>query len=240
MANEEIEISELEYTEEVAPDNLIPIESATDTKATSLQVLRDWFKSFFVSKTGDEDIGGKKTFTNEIIGNANIYQTAGQLRIVQGKYGAILRNDGDKLYFLTTAENDPYGSWDSTKVSCRFNLIEGSFESKSTDAIQSVITTTGIQKAGNGYLRMGNGIIIQWGQMSASSTQITFPIAFSNTNYQFVDYTSISQDSNTLTMHPIIYNNHKTTTGIVVKVGQYGTNAKTDSNYTHNWIAIGY
>ena len=65
MANEEIEISELEYTKEVAPDNLIPIESATETKATSLQVLRDWFKSFFISKTGNETISGEKTFQDK-------------------------------------------------------------------------------------------------------------------------------------------------------------------------------
>lgn len=42
MATEEIEISELEFTEELASDNLIPVEGLTDTKATSLQKLRDW------------------------------------------------------------------------------------------------------------------------------------------------------------------------------------------------------
>ncbi len=42
MATEEIEISELELAEELAPDNLIPIESLTDTKATTLQKIRDW------------------------------------------------------------------------------------------------------------------------------------------------------------------------------------------------------
>lgn len=42
MATEEIEISELEFTEELASDNLIPVEGLTYTKATSLQKLRDW------------------------------------------------------------------------------------------------------------------------------------------------------------------------------------------------------
>lgn len=42
MATEEIQISELEFTEELASDNLIPVEGLTDTKATSLQKLRDW------------------------------------------------------------------------------------------------------------------------------------------------------------------------------------------------------
>lgn len=62
MATEEIEISELEFTEELASDNLIPVESSTDTKATSLQILKNWLSSFFVGKTGNEDVGGTKNF----------------------------------------------------------------------------------------------------------------------------------------------------------------------------------
>ena len=66
MANEEIEISELEFTEELAGDNLIPVESSTDTKATSLQILKNWLSSFFVGKTGNDTINGVKTFTSEV------------------------------------------------------------------------------------------------------------------------------------------------------------------------------
>ena len=66
MAENEIEISELEFTQELAGDNLIPVESSTDTKATSLQILKDWLLSFFVGKTGNETIGGNKTFTSPI------------------------------------------------------------------------------------------------------------------------------------------------------------------------------
>lgn len=67
MATEEIEISELELAEELAPDNLIPIESLTDTKATTLQKIKEWLSSFFVGKTGDETISGTKTFTSRQI-----------------------------------------------------------------------------------------------------------------------------------------------------------------------------
>lgn len=66
MATEEIEISELEFTEELASDNLIPVESSTDTKATSLQILKNWLSSFFVGKTGDEHIYGGKIFSHTI------------------------------------------------------------------------------------------------------------------------------------------------------------------------------
>lgn len=71
MATEEIEISELEFTEELVSDNLIPVESATDTKATSLQILKNWLSSFFVGKTGNETIGGVKTFTSSPIYSMN-------------------------------------------------------------------------------------------------------------------------------------------------------------------------
>lgn len=69
MATEEIEISELEFTKELASDNLIPVESSTDTKATSLQILKNWLSSFFVGKTGDEAIEGYKTFKDGLLSN---------------------------------------------------------------------------------------------------------------------------------------------------------------------------
>lgn len=78
MATEEIEISELEFTEELASDNLIPVESTTDTKATSLQILKNWLSSFFVGKTGDETIYGTKTFTEKLY-RVGEFNTAGLL-----------------------------------------------------------------------------------------------------------------------------------------------------------------
>lgn len=66
MATEEIEISELEFTEELASDNLVPVESSTDTKATSLQAIKNWLSNFFVKKTGDESIYGHKSFEDVI------------------------------------------------------------------------------------------------------------------------------------------------------------------------------
>ena len=48
----------------------------------------------------------------------------------------------------------------------------------------SIVTTTGISKSQNGYVKLGNGIIIQWGSIgNAGSGTITFPTAFTSTNY---------------------------------------------------------
>ena len=82
MATEEIEISELEYTEELASDNLFPVESASDTKATSLQVLKNWLSSFFVGKNGDETIKGTKTLDKNPILNSS---TANMVAIIDGE-----------------------------------------------------------------------------------------------------------------------------------------------------------
>lgn len=66
MATEEIEISELEFTEELASDNLIPVESSTDTKATSLQILKNWLSSFFINLIDNQTIDGTKTFLDAV------------------------------------------------------------------------------------------------------------------------------------------------------------------------------
>lgn len=64
MANEEIEISQLELAEDLAPDMVIPVETTTDTKATTLQKIKEWLGSFFVDKTSNEEIGGVKIFNS--------------------------------------------------------------------------------------------------------------------------------------------------------------------------------
>lgn len=131
MATEEIEISELEFTKELASDNLIPVESTTDTKATSLQVLKNWLSSFFVGKTGNETIGGNKTFTNDLYrdgafsGNAiNAIVTKdtnnkGSTRIssyynISGVYNRMQTNNstsGKQAYFDIICRDDGSAVW---------------------------------------------------------------------------------------------------------------------------------
>jgi hypothetical protein len=50
----------------------------------------------------------------------------------------------------------------------------------------TAITTSAISKAQNGYVKLGNGIIIQWGQIAGNSNtrhNVTLPTAFTSTNY---------------------------------------------------------
>lgn len=64
MATEEIEISQLELAKDLAPDMVLPVETTTDTKATTLQKIKEWLGSFFVDKTSNEEIGGVKIFNS--------------------------------------------------------------------------------------------------------------------------------------------------------------------------------
>jgi len=63
MAEEDIEISQLEIKEELSSDDLIPVETSLTTFATTLGRIRDWFKQFFVNLSENQKIFGEKTFS---------------------------------------------------------------------------------------------------------------------------------------------------------------------------------
>ena len=82
MAIEEIEISQLELAGDLAPDMVLPVETTTDTKATTLQAIKNWLSSFFVGKNGDETIKGTKTLDKNPILNSS---TANMVAIIDSE-----------------------------------------------------------------------------------------------------------------------------------------------------------
>lgn len=54
--------------------------------------------------------------------------------------------------------------------------------------VGTAIATAAISKAADGYVKLGNGIIIQWGSVtgSAGAKTVTFPLAFTSTNVRAV------------------------------------------------------
>lgn len=99
----------------------------------------------------------------------------------------------------------------------------------------TAITTSAISKSANGYVKLGNGIIIQWGKFTTSSSDyqnfsVTFPTAFSNTNYSFC-FQQARNGAASLYASQI---NSKTTTGVT---GSYGIGNLSGGAM---WIAIGY
>lgn len=101
----------------------------------------------------------------------------------------------------------------------------------------TVVTTVGKSKSSNGYFKLGNGLILQWGETGASdggTNTITYPTAFTNTNYKIVAGMNRSSAGHTDYYAPNIHS--RTTTNCSV------------SNRCHDgwgagvtsWIAIGY
>ena len=101
----------------------------------------------------------------------------------------------------------------------------------------SIVTTTGISKGSSGYVKLGNGMIIQWGSRSGIGTDstrtITFPTAFSNTNYAFVDCAIINAKTGNSVSSACIRTNSKTTTSVVLIQDTWADSGG-------QWLAIGY
>lgn len=91
------------------------------------------------SITTDEgvDVGGKLQASSIATKNSGLIETAGtvygggeiqcgggQMRIIGGNYGILLRNDGSDFYILSTDSGSPWGSWNS-KRPFRINLANG-------------------------------------------------------------------------------------------------------------------
>ena len=100
----------------------------------------------------------------------------------------------------------------------------------------SIVTTAAIQKTANGYIKFGNGIIIQWGyvQCPANSTTVTvtLPISFTQDNYAVA---AMHWGSNAEPTVSTVMVWEPTTSNF--KLNQKSTNTNV---LTRKWIAIGY
>ena len=100
-----------------------------------------------------------------------------------------------------------------------------------SDANNTVITTVNKSKSSNGYLQLGNGIIIQWGFYENTGSQANKTLnlnkAFSNTNYKI----SLTQNYNSSSTYEAnAYIRAKTMTSVDFRCPSGGV----------EWIAIGY
>jgi hypothetical protein len=100
---------------------------------------------------------------------------------------------------------------------------------KASDAVNSIVTTVNKSKSANGYFKFGNGLIIQWGHVAEASGEtktVTFPTAFSNTNY----YVHSNPNRSGSTSGGWGYVTSKTKTNCILTTG----------SYVNDWVAIGY
>jgi len=215
--------------------------------------------------TGDESIGGNKTFSGIItstVSNVALPNNSFCVRSIQatGRFADLIGlydttnncrvatirayNTPEKHSVILGANNFNNGVQQGIEVaydSSNNLTITGKTPSSATDNSTQLATTAQLyawaaanggfstfSKAENGYVKLGNGIIIQWGrnEVTASGGQtITLPTAFTNNNYKVISADEGGDG-----------------------YGQLGITSRTTTNFTFNpnwagtyaWIAIGY
>lgn len=246
-------IQDLENVEEVLADSIIPVGEATKTKSMLVSQLKNWLSSFFVGKTGNEHISGIKTF-EQVIKSYQNNRVIERINKDTGKVVATLEtqssdptNNGLGLFAFSEDGTTNGSIWLRYNNGSPYLIMGGNFSLTTTDRSQKVPTTqwvkTVMEQSGgmaqfnknqNGYMKLLNGIIIQWGRVSSIPTSgarnVTLPTAFSSTNY-----------SVTATM-----NSHTEAGGSRIMVTDKQTsNFNLDwTSSSHqdgaDWIAIGY
>lgn len=166
-----------------------------------------------VNMTDDQNIGGVKAFNNDVV----IENTSD----FSPNFILVAHNSGRQSRLVETSNG--------------LSIYEGTggyldeLYAGASDTNNTVVTTTGKNKAKNGYFKLGNGLIVQWGEYSGNAdSTITFATPFSNTNYSI----SITNSSSAGTLK----------SGPSIKI-QYTTNVtvKIDTSISGvYWIAIGY
>lgn len=101
-----------------------------------------------------------------------------------------------------------------------------------SDVNGSIVTTVNKSKSANGYFKLGNGLIVQWGVTSTGGGDktVTLPTAFTSTNYSVS--TAWSYDGSLSSSYGHFTIKSHSTTNFVYH--------NESSNAASFWIAIGY
>ena len=218
--------------------------------------------SGLVHKTGNETITGVKTFTEDPIIQRNMPDvifkianvTKGTAPSASSYSGLQLKDeDGNNLghirgayytnkevsVYLSAYKANASSDTQAALLAVNYPASGDSYATApSSDRNGSIVTTTGINKSPNGYVKFGNGLIIQWLYFAVSNNYVTvtFPTSFSNTNYAIVQ-TPISNNG---TFPGGAWTGIRDKTMTNVKLGiRAGAGVGADTSYSHA-IAIGY
>lgn len=184
-----------------------------------------------VHRNDDEEISGYKTFTSgghtirirrgtgslnwtDIkTEDANGVRTGGFRNIENTGTNQtnmyVASTDGSSIVGAISINNDGTNTWTQAPAS---------------DVLNSIVTTTGISKSQNGYVKFGNGLIIQWLYNVQTPSTVTLPTPFTSINYCCA---SMSTGSASHEHNISVYN--KTTTTFQIANG-----------YPSDIIVIGY
>ncbi|HBJ1113783.1 tail fiber domain-containing protein [Escherichia coli] len=96
---------------------------ATTNQLSIINELSEGNNSIFFNETGQISLNVGKTKIVQSNGQY-ISTNADNYRIIYGNYGTFWRNDSAKLYLMSTAENDKWGTWNSYRPFI-YNLTSG-------------------------------------------------------------------------------------------------------------------
>ena len=168
--------------------------ASSDTSNTNIATvgwINDPAKSTnIVHRNSDEEISGRKAFTAgghaiSIRRSTSTSWTDIRTEDANGSRTGGFRNIEDSganqtnMYVTSSDGNTILGA-----ISINTDGTNAWTKAPASDVVNSIVTTTGISKERNGYVKLGNGIIIQWGNHNrGSSNTVTLPTAFTSTNY---------------------------------------------------------
>lgn len=153
-----------------------------------------------------------------------------------GEFVVQSNSDGSAHITIVAYKNQVANA--STSLQIGYNAAGNIYTSApACDNNNSIVTTVAKNKATDGYFKLGNGLIIQWGKRGAmkkdGSLTVTFPTAFSNTNYSFTDCAIRSATNTDVRACASISSSGKKTTSITLMQDTYADDGG-------QWIAVGY
>lgn len=183
------------------------LDGETNSTTSNMVALKGWVNNpatstNVVHRTGNETIGGVKRFSENILTNINATRNVAPSTTQYGGIG--IRDNANNLFasmvaamdtnknasaFLRVYNPKNTSTSDATYMTLHYNADGSTFvTAPASDVNTSIVTTVNKSKAANGYFQLGNGLIMQWGKSTASSSSgnVTLPKAFSSTNYAVV------------------------------------------------------
>lgn len=136
----------------------------------------DEVNSNVVHLTGNENINGTKTFLAKTnMAPIELYPVGSGSPYIDFHY--------DKSTSDYTSRIIEQASGNLMVTANKFTIDANGY-ARASDTNGSIVTTVNKSKATNGYFQLGNGLIIQWGQVTSwtsDAAQVTFSKAFTTT-----------------------------------------------------------
>lgn len=175
---------------------------------TQLKALKDMADSWIAFKNNGGDIGGVIT-VNDKVNSKYVVSTDQYLRLFTNANDGLIIDEVSKRIIPQT--DNKYKLGDSSRNFTDLHL-------------------TGVSKATNGYTKLPNGMIMQWGKLvgSVQTVQITLPTSFKVGCVPIVVCSALSTSPS----------NSNTSVSSVTTSGF--TLTKESVSDSVNWIAIGY